>query len=722
MEIKIFLLIYTIILLINYIRKPKYNILCCGLWCYVGDEPADPMKMKILALYNLSRGDHATGICINNAIVKDTQNAKEFLKEHGSLLDLSPEMTNFTILGHCRQATAAYDKTNKNFAHPHKIVGDNGALLYLVHNGTVTNIDDLCSKYKIDSNFHTFSDSIQIAKMIAKTWEAGDKTIFKDYEGSATLVFYPHGTTNMLYVHRDSLRELFYWRQSEHSVYISSIKDALMIIGAEEEEVIEFKHGILTEFTGANITNEWDYSDKKPYNKPKVYTSTYPQKPTKIEKTKNGFYWDNHLIFFNGHAYTGDFYLKGRHAVQFSNDPDYTKIFCFQGVVMKNESTFNDLKLKCTGKAKVVDPKIFKKMTPLEVSKYSLYPVAGGFGNSSNNQAFWTPELFALQKDPEKTHTWSPPLSNQIFEIYSNGTLKCSKFGGTLLSVKEFIQERVDQKAKTGTFYNTIGEFFSEFKDTSKINVKGESFDNFCDAVFEFMRETNYLTTAEESEIQRTKTQEFDYKGYFEKETYPESLTNFLKKVCKAGADLREDIEEEAIEPDSALSDTDWYKTTYFRNQVLFGNFESFDDLMENHVQTDDGKYVRPFFTAIAQLFCDIGWASSEDVIEAKQRSLNDVKFTLSRFYDNLKAETFFVDLLESYSGSDKDLYDTIANMYHEIDAISQKDFRTSKDETHLSVYKLCLAYILNGTKTLNETKLVTDYQLTRTELETICQ
>lgn len=723
MEVKIILYILGLIQILNYFYlKPKRNVLYCGLWCYVGNEPADPFKMKILAMYNLARGEHATGVCVNNVVAKSTKKATDFLKDNHKLLDVSTTADNFTILGHCRQATAHYDKLNVDFAHPHKINLHDNPFLYLVHNGTITNVDDLCQKYKLDYNSSKYSDSIQIAKIITTTWNTEEMEIFRDYEGSATLVFYPHSMPNTLFVHRDQMRELFYWQASENQTYISSVKEGLIVIGAEEADVKEFKHGILTEFVNGAIERTWDYSDKKPYSKPRTYSPVPArQLPKKEVKSKNGYYWENHLIHFNGHAYTGDFYMLGRSAVQFSNDPKATKYHCFYGVVVKDEESLTELKKKCySSKLKNTDPKLFKKMTPLEISKFSLYPVAGCFGTSMTNLAFWTPLLFNAKEGFE--HEWTPVLSNQTFKINNVGMILTSKYHNDLKTVKEFILEKIDQKLRCKSTYKTIGEFFSDCQDELKIAVNEDTYENFCDTLFDTLKDGKMLKESELKELHTAKwyeTSQFNYHEYYNTRGFNELLLAALQRILEAP----EEEFEETVEPtQDFLNDIAWYATPHFRNQILFGSFPDFDEIIASFAESDDPKYLRPLYVGIAQMFKDIGWIKGEEVLQAKENALPDVKFTLARLYNNLKSEQFFVDLMDSYSGSDKDVHELLRTIYWEIDALEKKTLVTEKEITSLKIYKLCLQYLLKGHKTINDTKLTEIYNLTRSELEKVCQ
>lgn len=756
------LILFFIQSVINFIllkRGKRPNVLSCGLWCYSGTEPADPWKMRVLALYNMARGDHATGLCIDDEVVKEVTSAKDFLASNPELFDFKElSKKNFTVLGHCRQASGQYAKDNKDFAHPHAIKKadtDKKPFLFLVHNGTVTNLWDLCHKYEIDSDYNKYSDSIQLARIITKNWEAKNMEVLKDYEGSATLVFYPITAKNTIYVHRDKMRELYYWNETHNKVYVSSVKEALKAIGAPADDIKEFKPGLLIKFTNGHITKEWDFSNKVPYSKPKSNTRANRALPPAIgngagytKSTKEGFYWDNHLVYHNGHAYTGSFYLEnnGRRVELVDsgnfNKGAFTKHYALMGIVTKDQKAYIDLFTLCSTSNKL-DFQKFKKLTPGILSTFSMYPVLGKIYTNNNQQVFWSPEFSKLTEADAK-YEWTPLLSNQKMIANRAGFLQLvQKLGGkerdsSEMSSMECVQHLIDKKIKDDESYNNIADLYEDYRKFRNLTIVANTFDLFLDAAVLAIHSYGKVAKSDIDTIAHARYVE-DYgsqsMGVTDSNEILTLVSEALLDTCRQlllESKVKTDEEFNSYEliEEERSEDAEYFNSSYFRDSFLFGNYESLDDAIINLVPSDETMYIRDFLLGLNNVFLEIGLITSIEHAEnlaCSKRNLDTMKTHLRLSFEVLNEEGFYKDLMDGFIGTEVDLVKNVNDIYLNITAIEYQlspNFkgRTEEEQTKLKIYKLALSYIIDRSKTLDIERLEKDYKIKKTDLEEICK
>lgn len=340
----------------------------CGIFGYSGDNPSID-KIKILGLYNEERGGDACGLYLNGEIIHGNNANKKF---HSLIenLDIPEAKNGHTILGHTRKASSG--GTDELFTHPYEIrlTDDKRKLPALigVHNGTLYNWKDLAKKYDIDIT--NMNDSKLLFTSLAKD----DFNILSEYDGAAAVLACHPSKKNTIMVYKGASKEsysyannvshsaqsqwaialygedffheseitngksdykeerpLFFYRESESSVYFSSMVGALKAIGGNAtsilpvpfNKVLEFNCGKLVNTTEINrdgkkyylnavtyqnnvITTNARQSNQYVTHSPK-HTTNYTKLSANTDVRKTGDDFDKFTKFVN--------YYKGRYCV-----------------------------------------------------------------------------------------------------------------------------------------------------------------------------------------------------------------------------------------------------------------------------------------------------------------------------------------------------------------------------------------------------------------------
>ena len=242
------LMIWNVLSSIFYLKnnkKPK--ILYCGLIGYSGEVPYNLDKIKILFMFNESRGKHSSGFYNHNIGFHPNSRLKKAVGETTKALlpSMQPTLTNL-LIGHTRQATMP-NANEASCAHPFMFGTTVGA-----HNGIVNNYKEIIKKYELEETINVDSEVIFAAIEKAKD----PMEVLRNLEGKFAVIFTNTDDTNFTtYVARNKERPLFRGKLRENGkigMYMSSLKESLEVIGCTD--IQEFVEDYLYEITNGVIS------------------------------------------------------------------------------------------------------------------------------------------------------------------------------------------------------------------------------------------------------------------------------------------------------------------------------------------------------------------------------------------------------------------------------------------------------------------------------------
>lgn len=434
-------------------------------------------KLKIIGLYNESRGKDGCGWWINDQIIKgfkidkqDTKKFQDFL-EWNKIPTIDYAFGNISLL-HCRAASHGSVTVENN--HPFDI---NGKIIFQ-HNGTIFNIKELATKYNIKESSYSV-DSQALGQIIS----TGNTKVLEEYNGYAALLWTDRKS---LYVYKGSSKEKnteeakeerpMYFVETKEGIYFSSMSESLWAIIEEDQQVYELKANTIFEVRNGKFTNK-AISITRPLNPPPVvkYYNNYnnnhsstPSKPKNVFKENKPICANSQRVYFWKLRYwmpdntlaDGIHSLNKKGEIVGSSGDVY---YFFHGVMIKDKEDFESARKNYESYFND------KKGWAWEISKLSTHPVVQ-FDNELtytpvSHYAYWKgtcnyKEDFTPKFSSGRTYKYESGDLQDIIPSVKNDNVFGNKSTNNHL---ELIKSgEWDDNIFTNKIFRSVGEFFKE--------------------------------------------------------------------------------------------------------------------------------------------------------------------------------------------------------------------------------------------------------------------
>lgn len=281
--VKIILILALLQYIYNFIFGYKSNIMSCGIFGQATNKPEnlDVNGVHILGIYNIERGRMSCGLSWDG----DVQYGIGLDKLYTDfIVDREIKPTKIPIMiGHTRQPSYGFAITEDN-AHPFGFGTSKDGKSYemiFCHNGTLKNHKELAKKYNIDlsekitkishggHSYETTRDKIDSEILGEILYRTKKFHVLSEYVGAAALAWTWIDEPNKLYlwsgasrytvgsgtVTENEERPMNVYCKNENSMFFSSLKDSLTILGASKKDNLQIDYNTVYIITDGDFAN-----------------------------------------------------------------------------------------------------------------------------------------------------------------------------------------------------------------------------------------------------------------------------------------------------------------------------------------------------------------------------------------------------------------------------------------------------------------------------------